>query len=322
MRFRLLVVLASICSAVFVSAPAAAQDTTRNALEMLQRDDARLQTLGWKLATGNAPFCERAAPAIGLLLQDMAGYSRPDALREAAGIQGDIAVQAVAAHSPAWMAGLTPNSEVLAIGSFAMSALAPAERNDWRRLTDLHDLLDRELADGSVTLTWRDAEGTVRESELLGVPACRSRFELLDDGGRAAADGMRVVIGREFSGLSYAQEEFAAALAHELAHNVLRHREWLEQVGRRRENIRLSEREADRLAPWLLANAGFAPEAAARFMKRWGPRHDGGLLRKRTHDGWDERLEFIESELPSIRAALAAEGKADWSRLFRREIGD
>jgi hypothetical protein len=39
----------------------------RAGLARLQAEDLRLQAIGWRLATGNARFCD-ARPAIGLLL--------------------------------------------------------------------------------------------------------------------------------------------------------------------------------------------------------------------------------------------------------------
>ena len=153
------------------------------------------------------------------------------------------------------------------------------------------------------------------------MPACPTRFELLDSGGRAAADGKRVVIGRKFAGFEYPEDELAAALAHEFAHNLLAHRAWLKGVGRKAKYIRLTEREADRLMPWLLANAGYAPDAAIRFFKKWGPGNDGWIFRSPTHDGWDERAEFVAGELPQIAQLMASEGAADWRARFRLEVG-
>lgn len=295
-------------------------DPWRAALEKLQRDDRRLQSIGWKLAEGNGAFCADSAPTIGLLLQDMAGYSNPQAMRRAAGIRGELAVQAVAAGSPAEVAGLSANDEILSVGPHSVEVLEPVEAGNWQRLETWHDLLEGELAhDGAVTLRWRDAAGTY-EADVRGRPACRSRFELLDSGKKAAADGMRVVFGRDFVAFDYADDELAAAIAHELAHNILRHRAWLDEHGRKRRNIRLTEREADRLMPWLLANAGYDPGAASRFMRKFGPRGLKGLFHDGTHDGWDERLEFIDAELPQVRALLERDGRADWSRHFRREI--
>lgn len=287
------------------------------ALAALQQSDARLLAVGWRLATGNAVYCSDARPAVGLLLQDMAGYAEPEAMRKAAGIAGPIAVQAVAPGSPAEAAGLRANDEIAAIDGTVLAAL-PAEDEDWRRLTRLHDTLDSSLAaDGRVGLTVPDRG----EVTLEGVPACASRFEIIGGDG-AAAEGRRVVIGRKFVGLSYPEDEFAAAVAHEFAHNLMRHRVWLDRHGRKWKNVRATERETDRMMPWLLANAGYEPAAALRFMRRWGPDHGGGLFRKRTHEGWDERAETIEAEIALVEAVRAPDGSADWSRHFVREVAD
>ncbi len=318
---RALAALAGLAFALTTAPLRADVGEDRAALVELQREDLRLQAIGWTLATGNAPFCE-AAPAIGLLLQDMASFDAPDRMRTAAGIGGDIAVQAVVPGSPAARAGLAANDEIVSIGAHAMADLPAAKPGTWQRLTGLNDLLEHTLdRDGSVQVAWRDADGEAHGAAIAGVPACRSRFELVDGGGKAVADGQRVLIGREFAGTDYADELFAAAVAHELAHNLLRHRAWLNSVGRKQKNIRVTEREADRLMPWLLANAGYDPAAAARFFRRWGPGHGGWIFRARTHDGWDERADFVRVELPQVEALMASEGAADWRTHFRRETG-
>lgn len=294
----------------------------RRALAELQTGDLRLQAVGWRLAQANAPFCADAHPAIGLLLQDMANYGDPDAMRAAAGIAGDVAVEAVVPGSPADAAGLATNDEILSIGTRRMADLPAAPPGDWQRLTGLHDLMDQVLAqDGSVHIEWRRAsDGTVHSALIAGIPVCPSRFELLAKGDTAEADGRRVLIGRKFSGVGYSEPLFAAAVAHELAHNLFAHRAWLGHVGRKQKNIRLTEREADRLMPWLLANAGYDPQSAVDFFKKWGPRNDGWIFRARTHDGWDERAEFVAAELPKIEQLMASEGKADWPTHFKRTV--
>jgi hypothetical protein len=304
---------------VVAAAPASASlASDRAALAQLQAEDLRLQTVGWKLATANAPYCE-AEPAIGLLLQDMANYAQPSRMRAAAGIAGEIAVEVAVPGSPAALAGLTPNDEIVGLSGRAMAALPPAKAGDWRRLTGLHDAIDAALArTGELEIEWRDG-ARVRTATIRGVPACRTRFELLDSGGRAAADGTRVVIGRKFAGFRYPEDELAAALAHEFAHNLLAHRAWLKGAGRNTKNIRLTEREADRLMPWLLANAGYPPDAAVRFFKKWGPGNDGWIFRAPTHDGWDERADYVAGELPQITQLMASEGAVDWRTHFRRD---
>jgi len=303
-------------TAVPVRADAASD---RAALAQLQAEDLRLQSIGWKLATANARSCD-AKPAIGLLLQDMLNYAQPARMRAAAGIAGSVAVEAAVTGAPAALAGLSANAEIVSIDGTAMSGLPPAKAGDWRRLTGLHDLIDTALVrEGAVRIAWRERDA-VREATIRGVPACPTRFELLDSGGRAAADGKRVVIGRKFAGFDFPEDELAAALAHEFAHNLLAHRAWLKRAGRKAKNIRVTEREADRLMPWLLANAGYDPQAAVRFFKKWGPGNDGWIFRAPTHDGWDERAEFAAGELPQIAQLMASEGAADWRTHFRREV--
>ena len=129
-----------------------------------------------------------------------------------------------------------------------------------------------------------------------------------------------MIFGIDSPAYAYDEPVFAALLAHELAHNVLGHDAWLDRHGRKPKNVRLIEREADRLVPWLLANAGHDPAAGEAFMRQWGKAYDAGLKLRRTHDGWDERAEHMAAEVPLVRAAMAAEGKADWARHFRREI--
>jgi len=312
-----------LAAAAAVSPQSARADVSadRAGLLSLQAEDLRLQSIGWRLATANAPFCAAPRPAIGLLLQDMANYAKPERMRAAAGISGHVAVEAAVPKAPAALAGLAANDEILSIDGRSMADLPPAKANDWRRLTSLHDMIDAALArDGTVAIAWRGGDGIRREATIAGVPACATRFELLDGGGRAVADGKRVVFGREFAGFGLGEDEIAAAVAHEFAHNLLAHRKWLSGAGRTMKNIRRTEREADRLMPWLLANAGYDPAAAVRFFRKWGPGNDGWIFRAPTHDGWDERAEFVGGELPMIAALKASGQPADWRAHFERSV--
>ncbi|SMQ68910.1 hypothetical protein SAMN06297468_1181 [Altererythrobacter xiamenensis] len=280
--------------------------------------DQRLQDIGWQLVTGNAPFCERTQLAVGLQLQDMAVFSEPAAIRSALGLKGDFAVQTVAEGSPA-AEHFHANEEVIALDGDAFGAWPAEERNHWQRLARAHDAIDASLAqDGGVTITPLAGAAIT----LSGVPACASRFELGSGHKRALAEGKRVIFGEDFVGFTFPEEELAAVIAHELSHNLLAHRVWLDTHGRKRKNVRASEREADRLMPWLLTNAGYEPEAALRFMERWGPNHSAGIFRARTHEGWDERAVHIAAEIERVKTHRAPDGSADWKTHFRRELGE
>lgn len=313
----------AVCAAILMAGatPVNAENATDAAREQFSARlavEQRLQDIGWRLVSGNARFCDGARPAIGLQLHDMASYSNPAAVRRLFGLSGDFAVLTSARGSPAGEADLPPNTEIAAIDGQDPNAWPAKPNGDWRRAVRAHDLIDAQLAEnGVVELTLANGE----EIRFIANYACPTRFELGGDGKRALADGSRVIVERGFPGLGYADDELAAALAHELAHNLLRHRKWLDRNGRGQRNIRLTEREADRLMPWLLANAGYQPDAVMRFMERWGPRHSGGIFRKRTHDGWDERVEAIAAEVAKVNNSRDQWGAADWRTDFVREVG-
>ena len=285
-----------------------------------QQLDQRLFEIGWRLARSNARFCARTAPAIGLLLHDATTYGDPAIVRRELALAGDIGVTALAAGSPAALAGIAANDTLLAVGEHEIAYTFPPTVPSWQRTLSLHEAIDRALVSGPVTLTLSHPGESPYQVEVTGEPACASRFEVLDSSSKAQADGTRVVIGQRFPAFAWPEDEFAAAVAHELAHNLLGHRSIFDETGREQKLVRLSERDADRLAPWLLHNAGYDPRAMARFMRKWGPKHGGGLIRARTHDGWDERVEFIEAEIVAMQPLIAAEGSADWSRHFQRQL--
>ncbi len=317
--------LTAALAALFLSvslAAAAQPPAVDRELSELQALDRQLFAVGWKLASANAAFCDRAAPALGLSVLDAGGFGEPAAVRRQLGLSGDLAVGALAPGSPAAAAGVAAGDTLVALNGDLLADRFPRAKPGWQRLIDVTAALDAAAAAGPVTLTLARPGAAERTVTVRGMPACPSRFEVLDSGGRAAAEGTRVLFGRSFPGFAYPESEFAAAVAHEFAHNLLRHRSALDAKGRTLGNVRATEREADRLMPWLLANAGWEPEAAIRFMERWGPRHGGGLFRKRTHEGWDERTEAIRAEVAKVKAKLASEGKADWARHFTREALD
>ncbi len=332
MNFRQAAVLAAGLL-IFSGPPASAEDRAGagigTAVAALQLEDARLQNTGWRLVTGNARWCRGARAETGLLLQDVMAYDAPGAVRRAMGIEGDIAVQAVAEGSPASDAGLRPNDELLAIEGVP-TALPVAGPGDHRRLDALHKMIAGALGlRGKVLLRLRTAGRDLREIELAGVSACPSRFEVLTGRAMAQADGDRVQIGQKIGqqlvraserGHALSDDDYGVIVAHELAHNLLHHGALLDRIGRSWSNVRATEREADRLSVWLLFNAGYDPDIALRSAEIWRRRVDPARLRAPTHEGWVERRETIASEIRRMRAHVLATGLADWSKHFIPEI--
>lgn len=290
----------------------------RSAIESFQHFDQRLQDVGWQLARGNAAYCDKTIPSVGLQLQDMASYGEPQVARRALGLERDFAVQTAARGSPAALSGaFAANREVTLLGAIDPNDWAASPRLNWQRLKLAHDHIDGLLTrEGAVIIGFANGEAV----ELAPVMVCATRFEIQGKGDRAVATGDRVVIGIEFPAFAYEEDVFAGLIAHELAHNFLGHKAWLDRNGRGRRNVRRTEREADRLIPWLLANAGYDPLAAEEFHRTARLTSGSFLFFSGTHQKWRDRAEAVAGEVPRINALIAEHGSADWRTNFRREI--
>jgi Zn-dependent protease with chaperone function len=233
---------------------------------------------------------------------------------------GEFAVQAVAKGSPAAFAQLKPGDELLAIDGDALVNLPDVRPGSFARLGALQTRIEQTLAaKGELAIALRK-DGAERRVVLKGRSVCRSRFELLTSGSEASADGERITISRQYLSLARNDDEVAFLVGHELAHNILRHRAWLDKVGRSNANSRLAERAADRLAVWLMANAGYDVAQAPAFMEHWGERQGSPLFREASHDHWKARQKLVNLELAKIGELRASRpGEAlDWRVQFPR----
>ncbi|HCI61683.1 MAG TPA: hypothetical protein DFK09_04290, partial [Erythrobacter sp.] len=158
-------------------------------LETFQRSEDRLFRVGYRLATANAAFCDQTVRVSGLLIHDAGSYSDPAAVRRQFGLLGDIGVQAVAPLSPADAAGIRQNDTILAIAGRTIEAEWPLTNPRWQRVSALRDVVDDALSRGTLDLSLSRAETPALAASIIGVPACPTRFELVDSKSSAAADG-------------------------------------------------------------------------------------------------------------------------------------
>ncbi|MEJ6012101.1 M48 family metalloprotease [Novosphingobium aquae] len=274
---------------------------------MLQIDDHRVNTIGFRLITANAPFCDERRPATGLLLADMATYRDPQAIRAALGLKGDFAVQAVAPGSPAAEAGIVAGPEVFTIDGNPPASLASFTPGGTGRLNALHERIESAVEGArEVRLRLTDRTAAVR-----GVAACHVHFELTTDGkGAQAGDGL-VLVSRAMLAETRSDDEAAFVIAHETAHIVLGHQARRNAAGKARAVLLETEREADRIAVWLMANAGYDPAAAPAFMRRYGAKGLASLFPGPHHDRASVRARTVEAEIAAFRAAPAG-GPKDW----------
>lgn len=301
--------------AVLLAAPkAAAVPADASPYAVLAALEARVATIGFRLTTANAPHCRRLQPQFGWIWGDPRLYdatSRADARAAYGARDADTAyIAAIAPGSPATTAGLHVGTAVHAVDGFVPAA----EGSDaFARITVLETRLGGLDRDKPVEID----TGAARPVVVRPVPGCVSDFRVeARDRAAGQADGRLVLISAGLARFANDDDELAAAVAHELAHNILRHRARLDaagvdrglgkQFGRSARLFRQTEVEADRLSVWLMQAAGYDPGAAVRFWQRFGKRNGPVLFQAGTHPRWQDRVRALEAEIAAIDAAKSA----------------
>lgn len=282
--------------ALLAAAPPGEDQATLVVRGLLQQDTA-VATVGYRLATANVDLCAEHMVESGMLIETLGQYGaafRP-AARQVLGLSDGPTVALVVAGSPAERAGLK-QGDVLVDADGAPFAVSAPDSDDGRfaSVEAAMTMIDTALADGKARLTV--ARGGQRMAiDLVGIPACRARFQLVPgNDADAVANGTWVQVSTRMAGFATTPDELAAVLAHELAHNALGHRKAKAKVQR------LQELQADRLMPYLMARAGFDTSAAVALWRRFEAQRLGGLFPSATHPRWSERVRAVETERTRI----------------------
>jgi beta-barrel assembly-enhancing protease len=265
------------------------------ALRALADQDMRVATVGARLARGGG---EDVCPGqhlstAGLVLQDLSQYSaltRTDAA-VALGLGDGPTVVGVASGQ-----GAQPGDLVTAVNGTPVASAARA--HPYARIGQVEDAIERATGP-DVVLDVRRA-GRPFQLRVPMIPGCRSRFQVVE--GRVQktlADGRYVQISDRMLALAPDDDALAAIVAHELAHNILRH-------AALKTPSKQAEYEADRLSVWLVAHAGYSLDAVLPFWERLRKRSDYGIFADGSHPGWKKRLAAIAAALAEVRAQRAA----------------
>ena len=307
---------ASFAAMLALAAAAPAQPAAADRdFQRAQRLDARVATVGHRLAVASLDLCADRQWRWGFVVADIAALQSPyrDSATRAFGVVAGLGVMALVAGGPAERAGLRAHDVILALDGRAPAQTGPqGPGRGTPAAADMLASLDEAFADGRALVEAGRAAARVTIA-IEADRSCATRFQATPSGSRRAyADGR--VVGISAAMVDYAADdaELAAVVAHELAHNILRHRVRLDGVargvlgiGRDTRRIRETEIEADRLSVYLMERAGYDPEAAVRFWERFGP-HPLNFLRVRDHPGWRSRVQSLRTEIAEIRRARAA----------------
>ena len=319
LAFGLILALGLSVASPTAAVAAAPSEATYAALARIEQ---RVATIGFRLATANARWCAQTAPQFGWLWGDRLLYA--DDLWPAARAAYGVAHRAVGDDAP-FIAAIAPGSPAalggIAVGDRGVSVngapVAPVGGDAFARIAGLETTFAALPPAAAVQIT--TADGANRA--VAPVAGCASDFRVeASDAPEASADGRLVLISTGLAQFAADDAELAAAMAHELAHNILRHparldaaavkRGLLRQFGRNARLFRQTEVEADRLSVWLLAGSGYDPAAAARFWERFGGRNGAVLFQAGTHPRWRDRVATIRQEIAVLRAARLADPAA------------
>lgn len=292
---RVFVCLLLVASGASASAP------NVSAYRALVEQDLRLATVGYRLASANAPFCERKARNTAMVLHDVAQYADTTTAFAAFKFPKPIAVAAVVTGGPADLAGIKSGDGIQAIGDSSLNLDDQLEQAPtYERIAEANDRITQSLEKGhSVQLRLlRGASPTI--AALAPPLVCASKFWVdtrnkLD----AGADGSQVRVTTGLMLFASDDDELAAVVAHELSHNILGHRDRL-NAKRGTKAVLATEIEADRLSIWLMANAGYDPVAALRFAERYGRKTGLGIFSDGTHLRWKNRVKVMQAEIDLI----------------------
>jgi hypothetical protein len=300
-----------------LAAPAAAAPQAGAPLLALQAMDQRVAAIGHRIAIANRDICPKMEPVPGFAVHALDQYDRKVRAIAAAtfGFADMPVVLLVAPGSAADRAGLKVGDGISAMAGQSLAA-PPSKKRSYARVKAFEERLESLLAQGPVSLE------VVRAGQALTITVqpetgCASRVQLIPARRlNAAADGTYAQLTTGIVDFAKSDDELALVIAHEMAHNILDHRARLDAQNVSRGllksfdgsagKIKVTEEEADYLALYLIARAGFDIGAAPGFWDRYGRTMGPSFLSDGTHPGRGARMKAAKAAIAEIQAKQAA----------------
>jgi beta-barrel assembly-enhancing protease len=287
------------------------------ALEALAAEDARVAAVAWRLQTASVGLCRDEAQLAGFTVHSLGQYAPGDRARVAAAYAIDArpAVLAVVPGSAAARAGLRVGDVLASIAGVPTGNALP-RGTSYTATAAAEDAIEAQLAKGPLILSIVRA-GQARTLSVAGDRGCVSRVQIVPGTAlNAQADGRYVQLTGATVAFAANDDALAMLMAHELAHNFLKHRARLDAAGVSRgifaglgksgARFRATEYEADRLGVWIVARGGYSIDAIVPFWTAFAKRVDPGPFGGGTHPGWKSRVEGIAAAVAEVRAQRAA----------------
>jgi beta-barrel assembly-enhancing protease len=301
--------------AVATTRTEAPKDPVVLAYQKLITKDLRLATVGYHLAKGSAAFCKNRWRNPGWVLHDERQYPDLALARRAFTFRQPISIAALIADGPAARAGIEVGDGLFgADGSVVWYGPVPERHQpSSARIDGLREEFAIRLSEGRPITFKVDTAAGRRDILLEPAEICASDFWVDARAKRdAGADGERVRVTSGLIDYVRDDDELAAVVAHEMSHNLLDHRPLIEATkSGKTKVIKATEAEADRLSVWLMANAGYDPEAAISFWQRYGKATGLGIFSAPTHYRWPDRVAMLQQEIDRIAALPVASTPQD-----------
>ena len=244
----------------------------------------RVAAVSYRLQTSGRALCNDLDPMVSFLIAD----------------EKSAVVQLVVPDAPAARAGLRAGDTIVAINGHATVGVNVA------------DLIDTALDSGTVSLVLADQRTIMFPVEQgCGFPVAVENNSRLD----AYADGKAAAVSSALVDFTKTDDELAVIIGHELAHNILKHKDILDSehvsrgflavFGKNAERIRQTEEDADVMALYLMIRSGYDITVAPDFWSKFGARTGAGVFGDGTHPRTKARVALAMNTIATIRAQQA-----------------
>ncbi len=296
--------------------------TSIDTLVALQQVDQRVADISWRILTRSLDLCPIHRVALGITLHDIRQYKpelRSDARAAFRFVRTYPSVLTVASGSPAQMAGILPNDVLKAVNGFSLASEGmgntPLESSaSYEAVERAMRILEALPAHKIALELERDGKPVVVSVEPRA--ACPSRVELVPSNElNGSANGEVAQVNGALVNWVRNDDELALVIAHEVAHNVLRHDSQIASekidtglfggLGKSGRKLRDMERAADRLGTWMAARGGYEYRLAPDFWRRLTRRSGIGAVWATTHPTAESRADALVPVVREIDAAMA-----------------